>query len=123
MSNDPEVATKPATTPRLPSIDSTRGLIMALMAIDHARAFVAREHPFEYWAEPLPHYDSALPFVTRFLTHFCAPGFFFLMGISMTMLASARRRSGWSEARIAGYFLKRGLILFLVEQFIENPAW
>lgn len=96
---------------------------MALMAIDHARAFVAREHPFEYWGEPLPSYETALPFVTRLLTHFCAPGFFLLMGAGMALLAAARRREGWSEGRIALYFVKRGALLFVVEQFLENPAW
>src|SRR5262245_46884341 len=117
----------PATTtpspPRLPAVDALRGFIMVVMALDHTRAFVAREHPFEFWGTPLPEYTSALPFVTRLVTHLCAPGFFFLMGVGMALLAAARRPMGWSEGRIAGYFVRRGIVLLLVEQLLENPAW
>ncbi|HVM97838.1 MAG TPA: hypothetical protein VMT89_15690, partial [Candidatus Acidoferrales bacterium] len=80
-------ATPPALR-RLVHVDALRGLIMLTMALDHTRAFVVREHPFEIWSDPLPIYATALPFVTRLVTHFCAPGFFFLMGIGMTLLAS-----------------------------------
>ena len=114
--------TIPATR-RLVHVDALRGLIMLTMALDHTRAFVVREHPFEIWSDPLPAYAAALPFVTRLVTHFCAPGFFFLMGIGMTLLALSRRRSGWSEGRIGRYFLIRGLLLLVVQQVIENPAW
>jgi len=64
----------PAATARLLAVDALRGLIMMVMALDHARAFVAREHPFEYWGAALPQYHEALPFVTRLVTHLCAPG-------------------------------------------------
>src|SRR5262249_22968026 len=120
LSAVPEAA---AGTARLPPLHALRGLIMVLMALAPPRAFVPREHPFEFWGAPLPHSDHALPFITRLVTHFCAPGFFFLMGIGMTLLADSRRRMGWSGTRIAGYFVRRGIVLLLVEQLIENPAW
>ena len=113
----------PAATARLLAVDALRGLIMMAMALDHARAFVAREHPFEYWGAALPQYNDALPFVTRLVTHLCAPGFFFLMGVGMTLFATARQRAGWSGRRIARYFVTRGTLLLVVEQLIENPAW
>ena len=112
-----------ASPARLVAVDALRGLIMMAMALDHARAFVAREHPFEYWGAALPQYNDALPFVTRLVTHLCAPGFFFLMGVGMTLFATARRRAGWSAGRIARYFVTRGILLLVVEQLIENPAW
>jgi uncharacterized membrane protein len=63
---------------RLPSLDTMRGLIIILMAIDHARAFVAKNHPGEFWGHALPDYGSdALAFLTRLVTHLCAPGFMF----------------------------------------------
>ena len=108
---------------RLPALDTLRGLLMVLMALDHARGFIARDHPSEFWGMVLPHYEHAVPFITRLVTHLCAPGFFFLLGIGMTLLAESRRRLGWSDGRITGYFLHRGMLLILMQLLIENPAW
>ncbi len=59
----------PSRTQRLIPLDALRGLIIVLMAIDHANYFVARSHPTgEFWGMPLPHYESAWVFLTRFLS-------------------------------------------------------
>lgn len=108
---------------RLIPVDALRGLIMIFMALDHASYFVARVHTSEWWGIPLPRYQSALAFLTRFVTHPCAPGFFFLLGLSMVFLAESRRRLGWTEGRIRRYFLWRGLLLVGLQLFVENPAW
>lgn len=108
---------------RLPALDALRGLLMILMALDHARSFIARDHPSEFWGMALPHYEHALPFITRLVTHLCAPGFFFLLGAGVMLFAEARRRLGWSEGRITGYLLRRGLVLILLQLLVENPAW
>jgi uncharacterized membrane protein len=105
------------------SPDALRGLIMVLMALDHASYFIAKVHPAEYWGLALPRYSDALAFLTRFLTHPCAPGFFFLMGTGMSLLAASRRRLGWSESRIHRFFLLRGLMLVGLELFFVNAAW
>jgi uncharacterized membrane protein len=96
---------------------------MVLMAIDHTSFFVAKVHPSEYWGLPLPQYSNILAFFTRFLTHPCAPGFFFIMGTGMILLASSRRKLGWSEGRIRRFFLLRGLILIGLELMVVNVAW
>jgi uncharacterized membrane protein len=109
---------------RLLSIDALRGLVIVLMAVDHANYFVARMHPNgEFWGIALPKYYSILAFLTRFVTQPCAPGFFFLMGIGMVLFASSRRNQGWSEARISRHFIIRGFILVLLQFFAENSAW
>jgi len=109
---------------RLIPLDALRGLIMILMAVDHANFFISRTHPTgEFWGIPLPHYESALAFLTRFITHFCAPGFFLLMGVSMILFAESRRTKDWTTARIRRYFIIRGLILLLLQLSVENPAW
>jgi uncharacterized membrane protein len=96
---------------------------MVLMAIDHISYFVARVHPSEYWGLALPQYSDILAFLTRFLTHPCAPGFFFIMGTGMILFASSRRKIGWSEGRIRRFFLLRGLMLIGLELMIINVAW
>ncbi len=111
-------------THRLDSVDLLRGFIMVVMALDHASAFIAKVHFSEFWGFPLPDYnDNGLHFFTRFITHICAPGFFLLMGIGMSAFAKNRKSKGWSNRKIATYFLKRGLIILLAHQLIENPAW
>ncbi|KPK82312.1 MAG: hypothetical protein AMS25_03030 [Gemmatimonas sp. SM23_52] len=110
-------------TDRLLSLDALRGLIMILMAIDHASYFIAQRHPAEFWGIPLPQYNSFLAFFTRFMTQICAPGFFFLMGASMVLFAESRRRIGWTTGRIWRFFLVRGCLLIALQLFLENPAW
>jgi uncharacterized membrane protein len=114
---------RPAVPGRLAALDALRGLIMAVMAIDHASYFIAKVHPGEFWGVPLPHYPDGLAFFTRFITHFCAPGFFFLMGVSVTLFAESRRRLGYAEGWIARHLLIRGALLVVLEHLVENPAW
>jgi uncharacterized membrane protein len=68
---------------------------MVLMAIDHASFFIARVHPSENWAFGPPYYAyaSTAAFVTRWVTHLCAPGFFWLMGAGTALLAASRRQA------------------------------
>jgi uncharacterized membrane protein len=96
---------------------------MVLMAIDHASFFIARVHPFESWAFGPPYYGSATAFVTRWITHLCAPGFFLLMGAGMAMFAASRRHAGWSRQRVSRFLVTRGLVLIVIQQLIESPAW
>jgi uncharacterized membrane protein len=96
---------------------------MALMAIDHASYFIARVHSAEFWGTALPVYSSAFWFWTRWVTHLCAPGFFFLMGIGMTLFVASHLEAGWGEGRITRFFVIRGLFLILLQLIIENTAW
>ena len=108
---------------RLASLDTLRGLIIVLMAIDHARGFIARNHPSEFWGAALPDYQGDwLAFVTRLVTHLCAPGFMFLMGAGTALFATSRVQAGWSPLRVAGHLALRGLVLIALGQLLENTA-
>lgn len=112
------------TSSRLLSLDALRGLILVLMAVDHANYFIARLHPTgEFWGMPLPHYENIFTFLTRILTHPCAPGFFFLLGIGMILFTDSRRSLGWTHSEIRRHLLFRGLILIGCQFFLENTAW
>jgi uncharacterized membrane protein len=106
---------------RYQSIDALRGLIMILMAIDHASALIARQHASEFWAGAMSAYNSAFPFLTRWVTHVCAPGFFFLMGAGIYWFAAGGREAGLAETTISKRVLLRGLLLFLVGMVLESP--
>jgi uncharacterized membrane protein len=109
-------------TGRLVPLDALRGLIMILMAIDHASYFIRRWHPFETWDQPLPDYPTLAAMLTRLATHPCAPGFYFLMGAGMVLFAHSRRQLGWSEPKIAGHLALRGLLFIALEQLIVDVA-
>jgi uncharacterized membrane protein len=109
-------------SPRLGAIDRLRGLIIVLMILDHASYFIARVHPLETWASPWVYGDAA-SFLTRWVTHLCAPGFFLLMGIGITRMAESRRTAGWTTGQIRRLLVTRGIVLLVVQHVIENPAW
>jgi uncharacterized membrane protein len=109
---------------RLLPLDALRGLIMVLMALDHANHFIAQQHsPGEYWGGGFPIYHDALTFLTRLVTHLSAPGFFSLMGVGMVLFANSRRKQGWSEWTIIGHFLIRGGLLIALQLLVVNRTW
>jgi uncharacterized membrane protein len=117
------MSTISTNTNRTDSIDLLRGFIMLLMALDHASAMIGRMHFSEFWGVPFSGYPDLGWWLTRFLSHLCAPGFFFLMGMSVFLFAQKRLTSKWSTRQIHTYFLKRGGIILLLMLFLEFPAW
>lgn len=112
------------TKSRLFPIDALRGLIIILMALDHANYFVAQKHPpGEHWGGGFPAYSDALPFLTRFFTHPAPSGFAFLMGVGMIIFAGSRRKKGWNEWAITRHFLIRGALLIALQFAVVNFAW
>jgi uncharacterized membrane protein len=106
------------------AVDALRGLIIIFMALDHANYFVAHKHSTgEYWGGLLPVYDFSLAFLTRFVTHLAAPGFFFLMGVGMLLFAEARQKSGWGKWPIIRHFLIRGMVLIAIQLLVVNRIW
>jgi uncharacterized membrane protein len=100
---------------RIVSVDFMRGLALVLMAIDHLRDFLTNI-PVE--PEDVTHTWPAL-FYTRWVTHFCAPLFFFLAG---TGAALYRSRTG-SAGAASRFLFTRGLWLVLLEFTIIEYAW
>jgi uncharacterized membrane protein len=112
---------RPVFMSRYSAIDALRGLIMMIMAIDHASAFIARQHASEFWAGAMSSYTAAFPFLTRWITHLCAPGFFFLMGAGLYWFAASRQAAGWTEAMTMRRIVGRGAALFVIAQLLETP--
>ena len=90
---------------------------MILMALDHTRDFFGKGF---FFAEPTNlSTTTPLLYLTRWVTHFCAPVFVFLAG-SAAFLYGARRGSAKS---VSWFLFTRGIWLLFVEIFIVGFGW
>ena len=61
-------------------------------------------------------------FFARWISHFCAPGFFWSMGVAMTLFTWSRmERSCWTPWDIRKHYLIRGCILLLMDRIVNPP--
>lgn len=109
----PRLAVKPAM--RIHSIDLLRGAVMLIMALDHARHIF---HTPAMIDEPT-NLATTTPvlFFTRWITHFCAPVFLFLSGISASISGQTK-----SKNELSAFLIKRGLWLLVVEVVVITLA-
>jgi uncharacterized membrane protein len=106
---------------RLPALDWMRGLVMVLMAVDHSsdafnggRLFTDAARMWHPGA-PLP----AAQFLTRWITHICAPTFLFLAGTGLAFTVSRQVATGDRPSAIDRYIVVRGLIIAAFELWIS----
>ena len=101
---------------RIQSIDILKGLVMILMALDHTRDYF---HYDSFFFSPEDPIQSNLSiFFTRWITHFCAPAFSFLAGISAFMLSKRK-----TKKELSSFLIKRGIWLVIIELTIVNFSW
>lgn len=104
-----------ARQPRLESVDLLRGVVMVLMALDHTRDYFTDAH-----FDPVDLSQTSLDlFLTRWITDFCAPVFFFLAGVG----AGLSRAAGRPVHQLAPYLVKRGLLLIALEFTVVRFGW
>jgi uncharacterized membrane protein len=100
------VAPVPAAKFRIESVDLLRGVVMILMALDHTRDFLGANT-----VNPTDLGHTTIPlFLTRWITHFCAPVFFLLTGTGAYL--SLRKKS---KRELSRFLFTRGLWLILLE--------
>ena len=99
---------------RLASIDVLRGLIIVIMALDHVRDYFTdvRFNPLD------PTQTSAMLYVTRWITNYCAPTFVLLAGVSAYLVG---RRCTTRELSV--FLLTRGLWLAFLEIAVISVEW
>jgi uncharacterized membrane protein len=102
---------------RIAAIDVLRGLVIVLMALDHIRDYM---HISGYAINPLdPKQTTPLLYATRWVTHFCAPTFVFLSGVSSRL----QIKRGMTQKQVSWRLLTRGLWLVALELTIISFAW
>ncbi|MBI4395611.1 MAG: DUF1624 domain-containing protein [Elusimicrobia bacterium] len=102
---------------RVESVDLMRGVVMAIMALDHVRIFfhkLAASTSMANLAGP-----DAANFLTRWITHICAPVFFLLVGTGSFFSL----QGGKTKAELSGFLFKRGAWLLLLEFTVVQLGW
>lgn len=115
MSNDVNIAldTRPRNLRRIEAVDAVRGLIIALMALDHVRDFFGAQS-----AQPTDLATTTVAlFLTRWVTHICAPTFFLLTGVGARLALGRMSRRALSR-----FLLSRGAWLLFLELVVMRFA-
>ncbi len=98
------------------SIDFVRGLVMLIMAIDHIRDLI---HVTGMTQDPLNLATTTGPlFMTRWITHLCAPIFVFLSGVSVFLAF----KKDLDLKKTQRFLWTRGIWLIVLEYTIINFA-
>lgn len=102
--------------PRIDSVDLLRGIVMVIMMLDHTRDYI---HSGALLFDPLDLSKTTMwLFLTRWITHYCAPIFVFLAGTG-AYLQFAR---GKSKSELSRFLITRGLWLIFLEVTVVRAA-
>ena len=100
---------------RLGNIDMVRGLAIVIMAIDHVRNYFMINGAQDPMGDPNA---SAALYLTRFITHFCAPVFVLFAGTSAGLMAARK-----TPQELGLFLFKRGLWLLRAEGQVSLFAY
>ena len=108
------------TSARLDALDQLRGLVMVLMTLDHASG---EFNAGRLMADGVTLYTPGMPlptaqFLTRWVTHLCAPTFVFLAGTALALSIGRRRAGGHAEPAIDRFLITRGAFIAALD-----PLW
>ncbi|MCP5242964.1 MAG: DUF1624 domain-containing protein [Burkholderiales bacterium] len=109
---------------RIAAIDWMRGIVMILMALDHASGFFNEGRLFTDSVLLYESGDSLATgqFLTRWITHICAPTFIFLTGTSIAVSHAQRLQQGMSQIEIDRELWIRGAFIALLDICVFSLA-
>ena len=102
---------------RLASVDALRGFVMIIMALDHVRDFIHRGAMSQSPTDLAT--TTPILFMTRWVTHICAPVFMFTAGIGAYFYWKNNR----TTAQLSTFLVTRGLWLMLLEVTVMRLAY
>lgn len=111
------ISAESARPARLDAVDLLRGLVMVIMVLDHTRDF-ALAATLHFDPTDLTRTTPAI-FLTRWITHFCAPVFVFLAGTGIAL----QRQRGKPLPELSWFLLTRGLWLVVLEFTVVRTGW
>jgi uncharacterized membrane protein len=104
---------------RISEIDVMRGLVIVLMALDHVRDYFLGGSVMAGGNLLDPTTTTPALYITRWITHLCAPTFVFLSGVS----AYLQFAKGKSTPSLSRFLLTRGLWLIFLEATVLSFGW
>lgn len=110
---------------RLVALDWMRGIVMVLMAVDHASA-AFNQGRLVTDSYVLYETGMALPsaqFYTRWITHICAPTFLFLAGTALALSIERRSKSTEHAWGIDRHLLRRGGFIAILDVLLIAWFW
>ena len=115
------VQVKAAGAARYVFVDQLRGLIIALMGLDHASNYFNVT-----WSQATYNnffFDSTGQFILRILSYLCASGFLMLAGAMVWLSLSKKLAQGGDAWKARLGFIQRGAFLILVQLVWVNASW
>lgn len=119
----PKPAAPTASSTRALAPDLLRGLLMVFQSLDHAAVTLGSwRHGTAIETEGdgtiVHEWNSKTAWTVRMLTHLCAPGFMFLLGMGVVYFGRSRSKLGWPAYRMASHFAIRAVVLALVNEVL-----
>ena len=103
---------------RIAPVDALRGLVMIIMALDHVRDFF---HRAAMSSSPTDlRVTTPVLFMTRWVTHLCAPVFMLTAGLGAYFYWWAGRRT---KKQLSWFLFTRGLWLIVLELTVMQLAY
>ena len=116
MTMNPHTAPVVNSKQRIASLDLLKGIVIVIMALDHTRDYF---HFSSWFFSPTDIDKTTIPiFLARWITHFCAPVFSFLAGVSAFLVGRSMTLNELSR-----FLITRGLWLVFVQITLVNFAW